>query len=347
MKTIVCLELACLPVGQQRELWNLLKETDETNFYAQANKVLAANPHGKEKAQQLLNDCQNKEIECISIFDAHYPDILRQTHQPPWILYGKGNPYCLAAQTPHVAIVGARNANRFGIETAKAFAEALGRHGIPVISGLALGIDGAAHRGCLSANNAPTIAVLAHGLDSIYPRTHTPLAQDILSQNGILLSQFPPGSKPLPHQFLVRNAIIAGLAQLTIVIQAGKRSGSLATARLALEAGRDVAAIPGSLDDPRHAGTNTLIRSGAYLLRGIEDLAELIPAMDADLSQPQSQPSLTEPQQALLKHFESEQTMHLSTLQQHARNDDIHTTLLELEMLGLLRHCGGNCYARK
>ena len=208
------------------------------------------------------------DITRISFGDPSYPYLLRETPRPPLSLYIKGE---LPGRGEGLAIVGTRRPGREGPAFAADFAGAAVRSGMVVLSGLAFGIDAAAHRGALEAGGK-TIAVLPSGLDRIYPAAHAGLAAAILSEGGALISEYPPGTTPLAYRFLERNRIIASLARATLVIEAPARSGALATARSAAEANRDVFVLPGPSRDPRYAGSHALIREGAILVTCPEDL---------------------------------------------------------------------------
>lgn len=176
-------------------------------------------------------------------------------------------------KTPLVAIVGTRKATNEGMELAKRTAMEFARRGVGVVSGLALGIDRAAHEGALRANGK-TVAVLANGLDSVYPRQHENLAHTILEKGGALISEYPLGTPPLPHQFLERNRIVSGLSLATIVIEAPIHSGAIRTAREAAEQGREVLVFSGPAEHPNYAGSHALIRNGARLVHSFNDIAE-------------------------------------------------------------------------
>jgi DNA processing protein len=172
-----------------------------------------------------------------------------------------------------LAIVGSRNPTPQGQRHAQDFAHALGQAGVCVVSGLALGVDAAAHEGALLAQ-APTLAVVGTGLDRVYPRRHADLVQRIIHGGGALISEYPLGTPPLPHHFPRRNRIISGLSEAVLVVQAALQSGSLITAQQALEQGRDVMAIPGSIHDPQSKGCHALIRQGAKLVESAQDVLE-------------------------------------------------------------------------
>ena len=202
--------------------------------------------------------------------DPDYPPLLREIPDPPVMLYIVGPRRILAY--PQLAIVGSRNPTPMGRENAQAFAKALARAGLAITSGLALGIDGAAHRGALGAGGN-TIAIAGTGLDRVYPARHRDLAHDIV-RHGALVSEFPLNTPPLPENFPIRNRIISGLSLGTLVVEAALPSGSLITARLAGEQGREVFAIPGSIHAPQSRGCHALIRQGAKLVESAQDILE-------------------------------------------------------------------------
>jgi DNA processing protein len=206
----------------------------------------------------------------VALDDARYPQALLQTADPPLLLYTKGRTELLSA--PGIAIVGSRNPTPQGADNARAFAEHLGRAGLTIVSGMALGIDGAAHSGALAAG-AGTIAVVGTGLDRVYPRAHRALAHQI-AERGLLISEFELGTESLAPNFPRRNRIIAGISLGTLVVEAALESGSLITARFAVESGRDVFAIPGSIHSPQSRGCHALIKQGAKLVDDVRDVLE-------------------------------------------------------------------------
>jgi DNA processing protein len=197
-----------------------------------------------------------------------YPQLLRSSPDAPGVLFVRGNPACLLE--PQLAMVGSRNPSAGGRATAREFAAAFARLGLTITSGLALGIDAACHEGALAAGGT-TIAVLGCGLDVVYPRENSALAERVMS-SGAVLSEFPPGTPALREHFPQRNRIIAGLSHGTLVVEAARRSGSLITARLAGLAGREVFALPGSIHNPLARGCHELIRQGAKLVESVEDV---------------------------------------------------------------------------
>jgi DNA processing protein len=206
----------------------------------------------------------------LPVGDPHYPAALLETADPPLLLFAHGHLELLGR--PAVTLVGSRNASPQGVDNAHAFAAHLSRAGYTVVSGLALGIDGAAHEGALDGEGS-TIAVVGTGLDRIYPSRHRALAHRI-AEHGLLLSEFILGTPPLGENFPQRNRIIAGLAAGTLVVEAAVHSGSLITARLAAEAGREVFAIPGSIHAPQSRGCHALIKQGAKLVESAADVID-------------------------------------------------------------------------
>ncbi|HUU72878.1 MAG TPA: DNA-processing protein DprA [Burkholderiales bacterium] len=235
--------------------------------------ALAASVAEGPDAQQLagsLNWAAGEHNRILTLADKDYPRGLLEISDPPPLLYLKGESRLL--QQDALAIVGSRNATPQGIDNAEAFARDLSNNGFTVVSGLALGIDAAAHRGGLRGKGS-SIAVVATGLDSVYPARNRDLAHEI-SQQGLLLSEFALGTKPLAGNFPRRNRLISGLAKGVLVVEAAVKSGSLITARYALEQGREVFAIPGSVHSPLSRGCHALIKQGAKLVETSTDILE-------------------------------------------------------------------------
>lgn len=213
----------------------------------------------------------------LAIDDGRYPPLLREIHDPPALLYLRGD--VAALQQPQIAIVGSRNASSAGLRLAVELAAQLSAAGLCVCSGLALGIDGAAHRGALGAGGA-SVAVMATGIDTVYPRRHLALAQTMVDQ-GCLITEFEPGMPPLRENFPRRNRIISGLSLGVLVVEAAPGSGSLITARSALEQGREVFALPWSTLHPGGRGCLQLLRDGAKMVEGVDDVLEELGALYA------------------------------------------------------------------
>lgn len=222
--------------------------------------------------EQILDWGQQARHAILTPLHAEYPALLRNIPVPPPILYRIGEPL---AGSAGIAVVGARKATAAGCATASTLAGQLASRGMLVISGMACGIDTAAHQGALDQNGR-TVAVLGCGPDVIYPRSNAALYQRIVNQ-GTVISEFPPGAAPRKHHFPQRNRLISGLGHGTVVVEAGLRSGSLSTARHALEQGREVFAVPGSVHSPNSRGPHQLIRDGAHLVEGVEDVLNNLP----------------------------------------------------------------------
>ena len=230
-----------------------------------------------------LQDSENHHI--ITIDCDEYPALLKQISDPPQILYAHGNFTLL--NDPQLAIVGSRNPTQGGLNASYDFANYLAKTGFCITSGLALGVDGEAHKGALDAD-APTIAVIATGIDRVYPAKHRELAHRIV-ENGLIISEFPIGTQPRSENFPRRNRIISGLSYGTLVVEAAQRSGSLITARTAMEQNREVFAIPGSIHNPLAKGCHQLIRQGAKLVETGHDILEEMASV-VDVSAFDSQP---------------------------------------------------------
>lgn len=274
----------------------------------------------------------------LTLSDEAYPSLLREIHDPPPVLYAQGDIRCL--ERSMIAMVGSRKPSITGAETAYRFAyELAGRH-IPVVSGLALGIDAKAHQGSLQADGQ-TIAVMATGIDHIYPYRHQTLAEKIMTK-GVVLTEFPLGTRPVPGHFPRRNRIISGLSLATLVVEAAIKSGSLITARLALEQNRDVWAVPGSIHNPLARGCHHLLQQGAKLITSFDDmLCEM--GLNVELPRyPENGASLAKSHNKLVKYIGFEVT----TIDQiSARSglgvEKVTCDLAELEMQAIVKAVPG------
>lgn len=279
------------------------------------------------KINTLITD-KHEYLEKLNII-ANYPKKLYKIGQIP------------EKNTTTIAIVGSRKPTPYGREVAEMLATELSQHNIVIVSGLALGIDGIAHRAALRAGGV-TLAVLAHGLDTIYPTTHKTLGEQIVQNKGALLSEYAPGIPPLPHQFLARNRIVSGLADAVIIVEAAARSGTLSTAAHALDQGREVFAVPGNITNPLSAGCNALIKQGALPVTSTQDILEII--------RPTYTPTQT---QFALGDTQEEKTI-LQLLAEGQRDGDVllenslldpdifNQTLTMLEIKGLIKPLGAN-----
>ncbi|KMQ72875.1 DNA-processing protein DprA [Marinobacter subterrani] len=247
----------------------------------------------------ILNNCRRHGIGILTWQDVNYPEQLRHIHDAPVVLYTLGDTGLLGRD--QLAIIGSRKATRAGLDHARRFAAELSARQLLVTSGLALGVDGAAHAGALDAG-FPTTAVIGCGLDRIYPNQHRRLGERVIAE-GLMLSEYPPGTPARAAHFPQRNRIISGLSRGVLVVEAGLRSGSLITARMALEQGREVFAIPGSVHSPVARGCHQLIKQGARLVETVDDILEELgawwsPPLTETASAPES-PATTNPQPAV------------------------------------------------
>ena len=227
-----------------------------------------------EDAAAELKKVAEADVEIVTFHDPRYPARLKEIYDPPILLYTRGRAELLASDA--VAIVGARRPTPYGRSVAEKFGRELSVIGLTVVSGLARGIDSAAHRGAL-AGSGETIAVLGNGVDVVYPPENRKLIEEV-AERGLVISEFPMGSTAFPQNFPIRNRIISGLGYGVMVVEGAQYSGSLITARLALDQGREVLAVPGSIASKPSWGPNLLIKQGAKLVQQVEDVIEELPA---------------------------------------------------------------------
>ena len=286
-------------------------------------------------------------ITILTFDDQDYPERLRLIPDPPRVLYRLG--VLLPPDGDGIAVIGARAATAYGRTVAERLGRELAAAGITVISGLARGIDGCAHRGAL-AGGGRTVAVLGSGLDRMYPPEHARLAAGIAAQ-GALLSEFPLGAEPEPWHFPLRNRVISGLARGVVVVEAAARSGALGTADMALEQGREVFAIPGPITSPTSAGTNRLIRQGAGLVESARDVLESFPDLAARLPAVEGIPAaiagLSDSEQRLLNAIGSA-PLPIDDIIRISPDPAAATAALltALELKGLVRQHPGKIFAR-
>jgi DNA processing protein len=282
--------------------------------------------------------------DLIPIDDARYPQCLRETTGAPLALFTQGDPDLLLL--PQIGIVGARAASPQGLENARAFAAELAKRGLVITSGLALGIDGAAHQGALDADGY-TIAVFGTGLDRVYPARHRDLAHRI-AEKGLLISEFSPATASKPENFPRRNRIISGLSLGVLVVEATHDSGSLITARYANEQGRDVFAIPGSIHNPMARGCHKLIRQGAKLVETVDDILEEIAPHIARHRSVSAVAASADPQdEALLAAFGDDPMAFDELLARSGLAVDVlSTVLLRWELEGQVSPAAGGRYQR-
>ena len=303
--------------------------------------------------------------EIILLDDGIYPSLLREIYDPPIVLYVKGA-WSDCLDRPCIGVVGSRRCSTYGQNAAIMLARDLAQHGITVVSGFARGIDAAAHRGALEAGGR-TVAVLGTGIDEVYPRDHKKLAAEILDRGGALISQFPLGTPPVSENFPYRNRIISGLSLGVVVVEAAENSGSLITARLAMEQNREVFAVPGNITSRNSFGTNYLIKgASAKLVQQWQDIAaELPPQIAATLLPPsigerKKEGSMSErlslvpeglspAETSVFKLLTPDSPAHVDWLfdKSELPMSELTAALLSLEMRDIVRALPGRCFVRK
>ena len=315
-----------------------------------------------ELATEELSKAAALEISVFTNEDAHWPVRLSEIYDPPLVLYVRGNVESIAR--PGIAVVGTRHPTPYGIGMAERLSCDLAARGLVIVSGLARGVDAAAHRGALKAGK--TVAVFGTGVDEIYPKENKKIADGILDSGGALVSEFPLGSFPAPQNFPIRNRIISGLALGVLVVEAGEYSGTRITARCALEQSRELFAVPGNVISRNSWGPNTLIKQGAKLTATWEDVWEELPAEvkhgleserqpAASDSQPQTgslftQEKLSPAEKKVLSFLKQHESTHIDEiiekLESQLSSSEIFTALFELELNGKIRQMPGKNYVK-
>lgn len=301
------------------------------------------------KARQKINpDAELEKIHrlklnVVTIQDDTYPTLLKSAYAPPMVLYYRGtlpNPLDAA-----LGIVGSRKMSSYGKYVTSQISGELASAGITVVSGLALGVDASAHQVTLDARGK-TYAVLGNGLDAIYPRTNIRLAQRIIDSGGGVLSEFPPGTLPFKSNFPQRNRVIAGISRGVLVTEAAMRSGSLITARFALEFGRDVFAVPGDINRENTAGTNELLKHGAAMVTCADDIMSAWGIVTREKNKTANEP-LSDDEQKIISHLT--EPMHVDKIAALARLDisAANAALTVMEIKGIVTALGGNIYAKR
>ena len=286
---------------------------------------------------------EEKRIQRMTSGQPVYPALLKEIRGYPKELYYIGDPKLLEEKC--VSIVGSRKTNQYGRSTAYSFGKALGQRGITVVSGMAVGIDTCAHEGALQ-EKGNTAAVLACGLDLCYPPRNRELKEKIESA-GIVLSEYPPGTAAQRYYFPQRNRIISGLSPLTVVVQAGNRSGALITAELAADQGRDVGAVPGNIDSEYNLGSNKLLREGAFALTGVQDLLEASGV--SVLSEPEAERLLSDEEKQLYFLLCSHGEMSLDQLAFYLKKpvNEVGSLAIVMEMKGIVFSAMGKVFIAK
>lgn len=283
----ICFEGNYLQLSKLKKEFKSWKKAFE---FLPENKKLISPEEEWEKLRKL-------NIDLLLFEDSNYPPLLREIPHPPFGIYVRG---ILNIDKPLFAIVGTRKPTIEGRELARKFSSELAKAGLQIASGLALGIDASAHRGCLDAGGQ-TIAVLANGVEKIYPRFNEKLGKEIIEKGGAIISEYPVNSPTLPYRFLERNRIISGLSRGILVIEAPKNSGSLVTAHFGLEQNRDVFVVPGPVNHPNFVGSHQLIRSGGELVTDPQQILESLNIKIDNKSQINSKLLLTEEEKIIFE----------------------------------------------
>ncbi len=337
-----------------------LTELEAAGLQAVSAQALAT---GKsvELAQEEMVRAAASGAQILPLDDPAYPALLRQIYDPPVVLYVKGD--AAALSLPGIAIVGTRHPTPYGTGMAERLAADLAVRGLAIFSGLARGVDAAAHRGAVAARGK-TVAVFGTGVDVVYPRENTRLAESVLAVGGAVISEFPMATFPAPQNFPIRNRIISGLAVGVLVVEAGEYSGTRITARCALEQNREVYAVPGNVTNRNSWGPNTLIKQGAHLVATWEDVWEALPATVRDPLEPRAasesegqapaslfgDDTLAPHEKKIFALLKPDEATHIDDLVVRLEPDvsasEIFSALFELELAGKIRQLPGKNFVR-
>ena len=312
----------------------------------------------RERAAREIEEISRLGGEALRLTDERYPRLLRETYDPPIVIYCLGD-ISSAFSQPAIAVVGSRRCSTYGRNVAEKLSRDLAERGITVVSGLARGIDSAAHRGALDGRGL-TVGVMGTGLDSVYPKENRKLAERI-AERGALITEFPLATPPVSQNFPFRNRVISGLSLGVMVIEGAERSGSLITARLAYEQGRDVFAVPGNITSAKSFGPNYLIKDGAKLVQTWRDVIEELPAeLKASILSVErgetrikqiviDEVALSEPERRLMRILSVDDPIHIDQLIVKAGLSlgDLMGALLQLEMTDRIRQLPGKSFVRR
>ncbi len=315
------------------------------------------------KADEELERVKALGGDILILDDGSYPPLLREIADPPITLYVRGE-WQACFEQPCVAVIGSRNCSTYGQNAAEMLSRDLASRGICVVSGLARGIDTSAHRGAI-AGGGRTIAVIGTGLDSIYPKENAKLVDEIIASGGAVVSQFPLGTPPLKDNFPYRNRIISGLSLGVLIVEASERSGSLITARLAMEQNREVMAVPGNITSGKSYGTNYLIKAGAKLVQQWQDVVAELPAEVSSVilppkverhsdnispEQPELVPAdMTDHERTVWSLLTADESTHIDQLLESSSLSfgELNTALVGLDIRDAIRVLPGKHYARR
>ena len=296
----------------------------------------------------VLKQAEALDLDIITYHDPLYPALLKEIHDPPMVFYLKGNP--IPPNVTFIALVGSRNPTSYGLKSSEKISQGLARRGLGVVSGMASGIDSAAHAGCINGLGF-TVAVLGTGIDVVYPSSNKKL-YELIARKGAVISEFPLKSPPEPRNFPIRNRIISGLSRATVVVEATLNSGSLITASLALEHGREVFAVPGSIESFKSKGCHFLIKQGAHLVENSDDILDELgfnykctPKTDTFEQGPL--PPLPEKEKKIYEII-GDYPIHIDDIARQGALEPAQAagTLLEMELKGIVRQLPGKMFVR-
>lgn len=338
--------------GTPESIWRAnAKELTKVPFINATIYGQILNDDARRRSEEILKELSIFNIDLVGYNDPSYPVKLREIYDPPVALYIKGK---LIADEPMIAVVGSRKADSYGRDVAHMLAYEIANCGITVVSGMARGIDSFAHSGAINAGGR-TAAITGCGLDTVYPPENKKMST-VIERTGVLISEYPPGMSPLPPNFIARNRIISGLSSGVLIVQAGRKSGSLITANYALEQGREVFAVPGNITSRNSAGTNALIRDGAKIVTHISDILEELGPAFAGYGAEESDekfkktnyPNLSKEEKMIVNCLESGR-MSLDMLSDETgiKITELNRLLLFLEMKGLICQFPGRKYENK
>jgi DNA processing protein len=312
----------------------------------------------QEKAAHEIDEVARLGGEALTLTDERYPKLLRETYDPPIVIYCLGNLTAVFSQ-PAIAIVGSRRCSTYGRNVAEKLSRELAERGVTIVSGLARGIDSAAHRGALDGRGL-TVGVMGTGLDAVYPKENRKLAERIVDK-GALITEFPLTTPPVSQNFPFRNRVISGLSLGVMVVEGAERSGSLITARLAYEQGRDVFAVPGNITSAKSFGPNYLIKDGAKLVQTWRDVIEELPSemkatiLSAERGESRlkqiviDEVALSESERKVLKMLGTDDSVHIDQLisKSGLSPGELMGALLQLEMTDRIRQLPGKSFVRR
>ena len=300
--------------------------------------------------EEELRKIEKYNARIITCHDPSYPLLLKEIYNPPLLLYIRGND--IPIKQTFISVVGSRNATHYGLKAAEKIGFGLAERGVGVTSGLARGIDSAAHWGCLRADGF-TIAVLGTGIDMVYPATNKKLIKQIM-ERGVVISEFPMGTPPEPKNFPIRNRIISGLSRGVVVVEATKKSGSLITASLSLDQGREVFAVPGSINSFKSTGSHFLIKQGAKLIENVDDILDeieisdkLFQEGDILMDNGSKYPDMNESEKQLHEML-GDYPIHIDQIVRLGTKDtgEVSSILMRMELKGLVKQHPGKMFSR-